>query len=77
TMALILRRVRQAISVSVFEAIVETFFAYLERQARSANYSVEQVKDAMYALCAILDESVHRSGDNDMRRQFEMAPLQF
>ncbi|RMM87660.1 type IVB secretion system protein IcmH/DotU [Pseudomonas savastanoi] len=77
TMALIVRRGRQAISVTAFEASVDTFFANLERQARSANYSVEQVKDAQYALCAFLDESVLRSGDNDMRRHFEMEPLQF
>ncbi|KPY26187.1 type IVB secretion system protein IcmH/DotU [Pseudomonas syringae] len=77
TMALIVRRGRQAISVTAFESSVDTFFANLERQARSANYSVEQVKDAQYALCAFLDESVLRSGDNDMRRHFEMEPLQF
>ncbi|KPW39346.1 Uncharacterized protein ALO59_00450 [Pseudomonas amygdali pv. mellea] len=77
TMALIVRRGRQAISVTAFEASVDTFFANLERQARSANYSVDQVKDAQYALCAFLDESVLRSGDNDMRRHFEMEPLQF
>ncbi|WP_460383961.1 type IVB secretion system protein IcmH/DotU [Pseudomonas amygdali] len=77
TMALIVRRGRQAISVTAFEASVDTFFTNLERQARSANYSVEQVKDAQYALCAFLDESVLRSGDNDMRRHFEMEPLQF
>ncbi|MFH7495326.1 DotU family type IV/VI secretion system protein, partial [Pseudomonas syringae pv. tagetis] len=29
------------------------------------------------ALCAFLDESVMRSGDNDMRRHFEMERLQF
>ncbi|AHG43324.1 type VI secretion system protein ImpK [Pseudomonas syringae CC1557] len=77
TMALIVRRGRQAISVIAFESSVDSFFADLERQARSANYSVEQVKDAQYALCAFLDESVLRSGDNDMRRHFEMEPLQF
>lgn len=77
TMALIVRRGRQAISVTAFESSVDTFFANLERQARSANYSVEQVKDAQYALCAFLDESVLRSGDNHMRRHFEMEPLQF
>ncbi|MBI6740516.1 type IVB secretion system protein IcmH/DotU [Pseudomonas syringae] len=77
TMALIVRRGRQAISVTAFESSVDTFFTNLERQARSANYSVEQVKDAQYALCAFLDESVLRSGDNDMRRHFEMEPLQF
>ena len=77
TMALIVRRGRQSTSVTAFEASVDTFFANLERQARNANYSVDQVKDTQYALCAFLDESVLRSGDNDMRRHFEMEPLQF
>jgi type VI secretion system protein ImpK len=64
-------------SVSAFEASVDSFFASLERDARSANYSVDQVKDTQYALCAFLDESVLRSGDNELRRHFELSPLQF
>jgi len=39
--------------------------------------SVEQVKDTQYALCAFLDESVLRSGDSELRRHFELQPLQF
>ncbi|POA17573.1 type VI secretion system protein ImpK [Pseudomonas sp. FW300-N1A1] len=77
SMALIVRRGRQVTSVSAFEASVDTFFAHLEREARLANYSVEQVKDTQYALCAFLDESVLRSGDNELRRHFELQPLQF
>lgn len=77
SMALIVRRGRQVTSVTAFEASVDSFFATLEREARSANYSVEQVKDTQYALCAFLDESVLRSGDNDLRRHFELSPLQF
>ncbi|WP_205904911.1 DotU family type IV/VI secretion system protein, partial [Pseudomonas viridiflava] len=65
SMALIVRRGRQVTSVDAFEASVGTFFATLEREGRSANYSVDQVKDTQYALCAFLDESVLRSGDND------------
>jgi len=76
-MALIVRKGRQVTSVSAFEASVDTFFKALERDARSANYSVEQVKDTQYALCAFLDESVLRSGDNELRRHFELQPLQF
>jgi type VI secretion system protein ImpK len=60
-MALIVRRGRQVTSVQAFEGSVERFFANLERDARAANYSVEQVKDTQYALCAFLDESVLRS----------------
>ncbi|EJM87854.1 type IV / VI secretion system protein, DotU family [Pseudomonas sp. GM74] len=77
SMALIVRKGRQVTSVSAFEVSVDTFFKALERDARSANYSVEQVKDTQYALCAFLDESVLRSGDNELRRHFELQPLQF
>jgi type VI secretion system protein ImpK len=61
SMALILRRGRQVTSVHAFEASVDSFFASLEREGRAANYSVEQVKDTQYALCAFLDESVLRA----------------
>ncbi|WP_070096520.1 type IVB secretion system protein IcmH/DotU [Pseudomonas sp. NBRC 111139] len=77
SMALIVRRGRQVTSVQAFEGSVERFFANLERDARAANYSVEQVKDTQYALCAFLDESVLRSDDNALRRHFELQPLQF
>ena len=61
SMALILRRGRQVTSVSAFEESVDKFFAALEREARASNYSVVQVKDTQYALCAFLDESVLRA----------------
>ena len=77
SMALVVRKGRQVTSVTAFETSVDTFFSNLEREARSANYSVEQVKDTQYALCAFLDESVLRSGDNELRRHFELQPLQF
>lgn len=77
SMALIVRRGRQVTSVAAFENSVERFFADLERSARAANYSVEQVKDTQYALCAFLDESVLRAGDSELRRHFELQPLQF
>ncbi|MDD2103842.1 MULTISPECIES: type IVB secretion system protein IcmH/DotU [Pseudomonas] len=77
SMALIVRKGRQVTSVSAFEASVDSFFKALELDARGANYSVEQVKDTQYALCAFLDESVLRSGDNELRRHFELQPLQF
>ncbi|KJK07728.1 MULTISPECIES: type IVB secretion system protein IcmH/DotU [Pseudomonas] len=77
SMALIVRRGRQVTSIKAFESSVERFFADLERDARAANYSVEQVKDTQYALCAFLDESVLRSGDNELRQHFELQPLQF
>ncbi|MBA6060748.1 MULTISPECIES: type IVB secretion system protein IcmH/DotU [Pseudomonas] len=77
SMALIVRRGRQVTSVQAFEGSVERFFANLERDARAANYSAEQVKDTQYALCAFLDESVLRAGDNALRQHFELQPLQF
>ncbi|MGE7989493.1 type IVB secretion system protein IcmH/DotU [Pseudomonas sp. NPDC089554] len=77
SMALIVRRGRPVTSVQTFEARVERFFANLEREARAANYSVEQVKDIQYALCAFLDESVLRAKDSELRRHFELQPLQF
>lgn len=79
SMALMVRKGRQVTSVTAFEASVDSFFATLEREARSANYSVEQVKDTQYALCAFLDESVLRAEDKDspLRRHFELQPLQF
>ncbi|MGF6209408.1 DotU family type IV/VI secretion system protein [Pseudomonas sp. ADAK2] len=77
SMALIVRKGRQVTSVTAFEASIDAFFSTLEREARNANYSVEQVKDTQYALCAFLDESVLRSGENDLRRHFELQPLQF
>ncbi|AEJ13395.1 type VI secretion system protein ImpK [Pseudomonas plecoglossicida] len=77
SMALIVRRGRQVTSVPAFEASVERFFANLEREARAANYSAEQVKDTQYALCAFLDESVLRASDNQLRQHFELQPLQF
>jgi len=77
SMALIVRRARPVTSVDAFGSSVDRFFETLEREARAANYSVEQVKDTQYALCAFLDESVLRSGDNDLRQHFELQPLQF
>ena len=49
SMALIVRKGRQVTSVTAFEASIDAFFSTLERDARSANYSVEQVKDTQYA----------------------------
>lgn len=77
SMALMVRRGRQVTSIDAFQGSVDRFFDDLERQARAANYSVEQVKDTQYALCAFLDESVLRSGDNHLRQHLELQPLQF
>jgi type VI secretion system protein ImpK len=77
SMALIVGKGRQVTSIAAFEASVEAFFTNLEREARAANYSAEQVRDTQYALCAFLDESVLRAGDTELRRHFELRPMQF
>ncbi len=77
SMVLIVRRGREVSSVQAFETSVDSFFTTLEHEARRAGYSVEQVKDTQYALCAFLDESVLRSGDSNLRAHFELSPLQF
>lgn len=77
TMALMIRRGNKVRDVSRLRASVDEFFPALERDARRANYSVEQVRDAQYALCAFLDESVLNAGQSEIRDQIEVNPLQF
>ncbi|MBA1245059.1 type IVB secretion system protein IcmH/DotU [Pseudomonas japonica] len=77
SMALIVRKGRQATCIGDFTASIEAFFIQLEREARAAHYSVEQVRDAQYALCAFLDESVLSTEDSELRRHFELQPSQF
>lgn len=77
SMALLIRRGSQAQEVTQFVRSVEQFFTGLEHDARAAGYSVEQVKDTQYALCAFLDESVLRAGESPLRSHFEVHSLQF
>lgn len=77
SMALIVRKGRQATCIADFTASVEAFFTQMEREARAAHYSAGQVRDTQYALCAFLDESVLRTEDSELRRHFELRPLQF
>jgi type VI secretion system protein ImpK len=77
SMALIIRRGREVPSVDAFIAKVNAFLDNLEREGRAANYSVEQVSDTQYALCAFLDESVLRAKGTDLRGAFEVSPMQF
>ena len=77
SMALLIRRGSQAQEVTQFVRSVEQFFNGLEHDARAAGYSVEQVKDTQYALCAFLDESVLRAGESPLRSHFEVHSLQF
>lgn len=77
SMALLIRRGSQVQDVTQFVRSVDEFFHGLEHGARAAGYSVEQVKDTQYALCAFLDESVLRAGDSPLRSHFEVHTLQF
>ncbi|MBJ7223517.1 MULTISPECIES: type IVB secretion system protein IcmH/DotU [unclassified Brenneria] len=77
SMALLIREGRQARSVEAFLESVDGFFADLEREARNARYSAEQVRDVQYALCAFLDESVLKAGNSNIRGHVELHPLQF
>jgi type VI secretion system protein ImpK len=77
SMALMIRRGRAVRDVESFKGGIEQFFPELEREARAADYSVEQVKDAQYALCAFLDESILNAGESDIRSDIELKPLQF
>lgn len=77
SMALLIRRGSQVQDLEHFVSSVSAFFMGLEQDARTAGYSVEQVKDTQYALCAFLDESVLRAGNSPLRSYFELHPLQF
>jgi type VI secretion system protein ImpK len=77
SMALIIRRGREVASVDDFIAKVDNFLDDLERKGRAANFSVEQVSDTQYALCAFLDESVLRAYGTSLRSAFEIKPMQF
>lgn len=77
SMALVIRRGREVTSVDSFIAKVDAFLDDLERRGRAANYSVEQVRDTQYALCAFLDESVLRANGTSLRDAFETKPMQF
>lgn len=77
SMALMIRRGREVTSVESFTAKVDAFLDGLERRGRAAHYSVEQVRDAQYALCAFLDESVLRANGTSLRGAFETKPMQF
>lgn len=77
SMALIIRRGREVASLPTFFERIDNFLDDLERRGRAANYSVEQVRDTQYALCAFLDESVLRADSTLLRSAFEVKPMQF
>ncbi|MFB4202287.1 hypothetical protein KBTX_02328 [wastewater metagenome] len=77
SMILMVRRGEQASSVERFAERVDEWFIAFEKQARHARYSVEAVRDAQYALCAFLDESVLKGGADNIRGHLEMHPFQY
>lgn len=77
SMALMIRRGRKVRDTDVFKAGVNQFFPEFEQNARTADYSAEQVKDAQYALCAFLDESILKAGESTIRNDIELHPFQF
>lgn len=77
SMVLMVRRGQEAENVESFLERVDRWFKEFEENARAENYSAEQVKDAQYALCAFLDESILKSGVGNIRAHVEMDPFQY
>lgn len=77
SMVLLVRRGSEAPSVEAFLSRVEAFFNEMEARALARGYSLEQFRDAQYALCAFLDESVLAAGESKMREYIELHPLQY
>lgn len=77
SMVLMIRRGSEAQSVDAFLERVEEYFKEMESRALTAGYSMEKYRDAQYAMCAFLDESVLGSGGNNIRQHIELHPLQY
>ena len=77
SMVLMVRRGQQAESIEAFMQSIDDFFAEFERNAHLAGYTAEQAKDAQYALCAFLDESVLNTPASNIRQHIELFPLQY
>ncbi|MDR5893608.1 type IVB secretion system protein IcmH/DotU [Halomonas mongoliensis] len=77
SLVLMIRRGGEARSVEAFLERVESYFRELEGRVLAAGYAQEQFRDAQYALCAFLDESVLAAGESNIRRHIELHPLQY
>ncbi|WP_110687083.1 type IVB secretion system protein IcmH/DotU [Salinicola aestuarinus] len=77
SMVLMVRRGQQAESVERFLERVDQWLREFEEKARAENYSAESVRDAQYALCAFLDESVLKGGVGNIREHVELHPFQY
>lgn len=77
SMVLMVRRGQQAESVERFLERVDEWLRTFEERARAENYSAEAVRDAQYALCAFLDESVLKGGVGNIREHVELHPFQY
>lgn len=77
SLILMIRRGSEARNVDEFLTRVADYFRELESQALAVGYSMDQVRDAQYALCAFLDESVLVAGATNIRQHLELHPLQY
>ncbi len=77
SLILMIRRGSEARNVDEFLTRVADYFRELEAQALAVGYSMDQVRDAQYALCAFLDESVLGAGASNIRQHLELHPLQY
>lgn len=76
-MVLMVRRGCEAQSVDTFLERVDAYFKELEVKVLANGYTLEQFRDAQYALCAFLDESVLAAGESNIRHHIELHPLQY
>lgn len=76
-MILMVRRGQQAQSIDSYLAQIDKWLNSFESEARSAGYSASTVKDAQYALCAFLDESILKGGAGNIREYVELHPFQY
>jgi len=77
SMVLMVRNGQEAESVEKFLERVDQWLREFEEKARAENYSAEAVKEAQYALCAFLDESVLKGGSGNIRDHVELDPFQY
>ncbi|QEM81523.1 type IVB secretion system protein IcmH/DotU [Halomonas binhaiensis] len=77
SMVLMVRRGSEAQGVDEFLERVENYFQDLEKRALAAGYTLEQFRDAQYALCAFLDESVLGAVESNIRHHIELHPFQY
>jgi type VI secretion system protein ImpK len=71
----LLRNEYQPMDMEDFAARVDAFFNQFEKHARKMGASLEDIADAKYAFCALLDEAILNSACT-IRSEWELKPLQ-